>query len=129
MSLLPKRLARLMLGLTATSRNGTSICSLQPPAECNGHGVLDATGCDCSCNIGYATDFSVTNTGSAGTACSQYRSTLQCTSAHTGRASGPARPRQSVTSSRMVSGASNTCDEKQIQHTPPSSYRLCVSLC
>ncbi|KAF8066166.1 hypothetical protein HT031_002488 [Scenedesmus sp. PABB004] len=35
--------------------NGTA-CALPPPRDCNGHGELDASGCDCTCADGYASD-------------------------------------------------------------------------
>jgi hypothetical protein len=43
------------------SRNASdSGCIVQPPADCNGHGVVEA--CSCTCNQGYANDLSVSAT-------------------------------------------------------------------
>jgi hypothetical protein len=53
---LPSRLV-----MPGGSRNASdSSCVVQPPGDCNGHGVVEA--CSCTCNQGFANDLSVSVT-------------------------------------------------------------------
>lgn len=41
-------------GNPSSSRTGG--CTMQPPADCNGHGTLVPADCTCACDAGYAND-------------------------------------------------------------------------
>jgi len=43
----------------ASEEGGSPGCSVTPPEDCNGNGTRDLEACECNCDEGYETDYTV----------------------------------------------------------------------
>jgi hypothetical protein len=103
--------------LAGTSRTFAN-CPVRAPADCGGHGKLGGQ-CFCSCDDGYATDYSVSNRGLllVVTTCSYCRRTLPLPAAARSTQNLLA-PRWCIPVTRLTTAGNRTVD---VFATPPAT--------